>query len=85
MTDHDHHDHDKQGAATSTSTQDPWTEAIESEPHVHHAEHDAQLAPGHHASHGNHAGHGAHADHGGHDKHAGHSPEMFRDRFWVAL
>ena len=85
MTDHDHHDHDKQGAATSTSTKDPWTEAIESEPHVHHAEHDAQLAPGHHASHGNHAGHGAHADHGGHDKHAGHSPEMFRDRFWVAL
>lgn len=23
--------------------------------------------------------------HAGHDKHAGHSPEMFRDRFWLAL
>ena len=70
MNDHDHH-HDHHGSATST--EDPWTEAIESEPHVHHAEHDAQLAPDHHAG------------HGGHDKHAGHSPEMFRDRFWVAL
>ena len=37
-------------------------------------------------------GHGRSANHGemaggpaGHDKHAGHSPEMFRDRFWLAL
>ena len=84
MNDHDHHDHH----GSATSTEDPWTEAIESEPHVRHAEHDAQLAHSHHAGHGDHAGHGAHgahAGHGGHDKHAGHSPEMFRDRFWVAL
>ncbi|MCO5175353.1 MAG: hypothetical protein M9914_14330, partial [Trueperaceae bacterium] len=84
MNDHDHHDHH----GSATSTEDPWTEAIESEPHVRHAEHDAQLAHSHHAGHGDHAvhdAHGAHAGHGGHDKHAGHSPEMFRDRFWVAL
>src|SRR5690606_2491628 len=78
VNDHDHHD--QHGSATSTK--DPWTEAIETGPHVRHAEHDAQLAPDPHAGHGD---HGAHGSHGGHDKHAGHSPEMFRDRFWLAL
>ena len=31
--------------------------------------------------------HGAHGAHGanGHDEHAGHDPEMFRERFWLAL
>lgn len=28
---------------------------------------------------------GGHGEHEGHDKHEGHTPEMFRDRFWLAL
>ncbi|WP_229116396.1 copper-translocating P-type ATPase [Parenemella sanctibonifatiensis] len=38
--------------------------------HPGHAAHDPQLGPD---------------DHAGHDKHEGHTPEMFRNRFWVAL
>ena len=53
-------------------------QAVAKEPHVHHAEHDAQLTQ----THKGHTGHGRHEDH---DKHAGHSPEMFRDRFWLSL
>ena len=53
------------------SDHDEWTHKLEREPHVRHADHDAQLTPEH--------------AHGGHDKHAGHSPEMFRDRFWLSL
>ena len=59
---------------------DEWTNEVEREPHVHHAEHDAQLAPENH-KHENRE----HAGHEGHDKHAGHSPKMFRDRFWLSL
>jgi len=69
-----HHQHNPQ---QQQRQDDEWTRRVAAEPHVHHAEHDAQLTPGEHAGHG----HG----HGAHDKHAGHSPEMFRDRFWVAL
>ena len=57
------------------------TEAVEKEPHAHHADHDAQQTPMH-EGHDRHAGHGGHE---GQDKHAGHSPEMFRDRFWLSL
>ena len=56
----------------------PTAEAVEKEPHTHHAEHDAQTTP-------THEGHDTHAGHGDHDKHAGHSPAMFRDRFWLSL
>lgn len=49
---------------------DAWSDDVRREPHVHHAEHDAQVTPDAHE---------------GHDKHTGHSPEMFRDRFWVSL
>ena len=55
--------------------QQKTSEAVGKEPHVHHADHDAQVTP-------THEGHDAH---GGHDKHAGHNPEMFRDRFWLSL
>ncbi|HLU81931.1 MAG TPA: heavy metal translocating P-type ATPase, partial [Trueperaceae bacterium] len=50
----------------------------------HDHQHDARLDHGAHGD-GAQGGHGTHTGHGGHDKHAGHSPEMFRDRFWVAL
>ena len=67
---------------------DEWTHEVEREPHVHHAEHDAQLAPENH-EHVNHRyanhEHAEHGGHEGHDKHVGHSPEMFRDRFWLSL
>ena len=55
--------------------QQKTSEAVGKEPHVHHADHDAQVTP-------THEGHGGHE---GHDKHAGHNPEMFRDRFWLSL
>lgn len=62
-----------------------WTEAVKQEPHVHHAEHDAQLKSPASANGGHGHNHHDHGGHGAHDKHAGHSPEMFKDRFWVSL
>ena len=41
----------------------------EAEPHVHHAEHEAQL----------------NSSHNEHNQHAGHDPTMFRNRFWLSL
>src|SRR5690625_5125918 len=74
----DQHKHHHQHNPQQQPRQDEeWPRRVAAEPHVHHAEHDAQRTPGERAGHG----HG----HGAHDKHAGHSPEMFRDRFWVAL
>jgi P-type Cu2+ transporter len=56
------------------------------EPMVHDEIHDPHAAttvghPGHEA-HDPHLGRDAHE---AHDKHEGHTPEMFRDRFWVAF
>ena len=53
----------------------------EAEPHVHHAEHEAQLS----SNHGDYDGYKEHSDHDGHDQHAGHNPAMFRNRFWLSL
>ena len=82
----DHHHHHEPVAGAEVN----WTDAVEQEPRTHHADHDAQLAPGAHSGHGTgdghaHDAHGAHDAHAGHDQHAGHSPEMFRDRFWISL
>jgi P-type Cu2+ transporter len=45
----------------------------------------AQTDPVEHPAHEAHDPHVGPDSHGGHDKHEGHSPEMFRDRFWLAL
>jgi P-type Cu2+ transporter len=56
------------------------------EPMVRNEVHDPHVAPtvGHpgHEAHDPHVGPDAHGEH---DKHEGHTPEMFRDRFWVAF
>src|SRR5690625_4586799 len=74
---HHHHDH-------SAPDKEAWTEVVEEEPSVRHAEHDAQLKADGHTDHRGHDAHG-HGGHGDHDKHAGHSPDMFRDKFWFSL
>ena len=58
-----------------TERHDDWTDELTQEPHVRHADHDAQVTPEH----------GGRGGHEGHDKHAGHSPEGFRNRFWLSL
>ena len=70
------HEEHHAGKPHDAPDSDAWTAEVRSEPHTHHAEHDAQVATVTGAE---------HAGHEGHDKHAGHSPEMFRDRFWVAI
>jgi P-type Cu2+ transporter len=45
----------------------------------------AEAEPVSHPGHGAHDPHVGDGAHGGHDKHEGHTPQMFRDRFWVAL
>jgi P-type Cu2+ transporter len=47
--------------------------------------HATQRDPVDHPAHEAHDPHVGPDSHGGHDKHEGHSPEMFRDRFWIAL
>ena len=52
---HHHHDH-------SAPDKEAWTEVVEEEPSVRHAEHDAQLKADGHTDHRGHDAHG----HGGH-------------------
>ena len=57
------------------------SEATAQAPHVHHADHDAQLTPTPERG----EAHAKHDKNTGHGKHAGHSPAIFRDRFWLSL